>query len=62
MRTKVAQENKYFNPEIVPVNIGTHEINVDEYPKPGTSKEELAKMRTVFKADVRNFNYLLNCI
>lgn len=58
MKTKTALENNYFTPEIVPVISGSQKIDVDEHPKPATVRDELAKLKTVFKRNVSSYDNL----
>jgi acetyl-CoA acyltransferase len=52
-RTKAAQERGFFAREIAPVEIktrkGTQIVAVDEYPRPETTLEGLAKLKTPFR-------------
>ena len=51
-RTEQAQERNKFANEIVPVTVkerrGNVTVDVDEFPKPGTSAASLAKLRPAF--------------
>uniref|UniRef100_A0AAG5CYL9 Acetyl-CoA acetyltransferase n=1 Tax=Anopheles atroparvus TaxID=41427 RepID=A0AAG5CYL9_ANOAO len=53
--TEESQQKGYFKDEIVPVSVPgrkeTIEFAVDEYPKPGTTAEALAKLRPCFIKD-----------
>jgi acetyl-CoA C-acetyltransferase len=55
-RTREAMEKGYFREEIVPVEIPQRkgpptEFDTDEFPRPGTSMEALARLRPAFKPD-----------
>jgi acetyl-CoA C-acetyltransferase len=54
-KTAAAMESGRFNDEIVPVTVKQRRkevvIDTDEYPKPDTSEEGLAKLRPAFKKD-----------
>jgi acetyl-CoA C-acetyltransferase len=54
-RSCAAMKAGIFKPEIVPVEIkekkGTVVFDTDEHPRPGTSLETLAPLKTVFKKD-----------
>ncbi len=55
MRVKAAQEAGKFRDEIVPVPLTTKKgpttFAADEHPRPGTTREGLAALKPVFKAD-----------
>ena len=53
MRVKEAMEKRIFEKEIVPVTDenGTVLLDRDEYPRPNTTLESLAKLRPAFKKD-----------
>ncbi|MER7047666.1 thiolase family protein [Streptomyces jumonjinensis] len=50
-RAVAAQEAGRFDREIVPVPVGDAEVTRDEGPRPATTLEKLAGLRTVFRAD-----------
>lgn len=55
-RAVAAQQEGRFNDEIVPVSIPQRKgepvvVAADEYPRPGTTAEKLAKLRPAFKKD-----------
>ncbi len=55
-RTAVAQENGFFDKEIVPVRIAQRKgddsiISVDEHPRSATTVEKLSKLPTPFRAN-----------
>lgn len=54
-KAKAAMEAGRFAPEIVPVLIpgkkGDYVLEMDEYPRPNTTLDSLAKLRPVFKKD-----------
>lgn len=55
-RAVAAQQEGRFNDEIVPVSISQRKgepvvVAADEYPRPGTTAEKLAKLRPAFKKD-----------
>ncbi|MQS39674.1 thiolase family protein [Streptomyces katsurahamanus] len=50
-RAVAAQEAGRFDREIVPVPVGDAEVTHDEGPRPATTLEKLAGLRTVFRAD-----------
>jgi len=49
----LANDSGYFKEELAPVSIKFKgkevEINTDEHPKPATTKENLAKLPSIFK-------------
>ncbi len=54
MKCKAANERGFFKKEIVPVSVKRRKqedllVDADEYPKPNTTVEVLAKLRTPFK-------------
>lgn len=48
-RAVAAQEAGHFDREIVPVPVGDSSVTRDEGPRPGTSPEKLAALRTAFR-------------
>jgi acetyl-CoA C-acetyltransferase len=54
-RTEQAQKEGRFDAEIVPIEVKqrkeTRVVNQDEFPRPGTTLETLAKLRPAFKPD-----------
>ncbi|UWE10747.1 thiolase family protein [Actinacidiphila bryophytorum] len=48
-RAVAAQEAGHFDREIVPVPVGDGSVTRDEGPRPGTSLDKLAALRTVFR-------------
>jgi acetyl-CoA C-acetyltransferase len=54
-RASKAIENGYFDSQIVPITVksrkGETVITKDEHPRPGLTKEDLAKLRPVFRKD-----------
>lgn len=50
-RAVAAQEAGHFDREIVPVAVKDGEVRRDEGPRPSTSLEKLAALRTVFRKD-----------
>ena len=54
-KTENAQKNHYFDNEIIPIEIKskkeTININVDEFPRHGTSFEKINSLKPVFKKD-----------
>ncbi|MBR4743154.1 MAG: acetyl-CoA C-acetyltransferase [Oscillospiraceae bacterium] len=54
-KTEAAQKSGRFNDEIVPVQVKVKkqlvDFTVDEFPRPGTTAEGLAKLKPAFKTD-----------
>ena len=55
MKAKEAIDRKWFENEIVPIEVKTRksviQVTADEHPKPDTTIEGLAKLRTAFVKD-----------
>lgn len=60
-RTKLSYEKKLFSKEIVPVEVPDKKNKIivtnDEFPKPDTTLEGLAKLKPIFKT-VNSINVL----
>ncbi|MCF6178287.1 MAG: thiolase family protein [Geopsychrobacter sp.] len=50
-RALAAQQAGHFAREIIPISIGEDLANKDQSPRPGTSREGLAELKTIFKKD-----------
>ncbi|MFP3490167.1 acetyl-CoA C-acyltransferase, partial [Staphylococcus sp. SIMBA_130] len=54
-RTEWAQKNGRFDNEIVPIKIVTRKeeryVKADEFPRHGTTRETLARLRPAFRPD-----------
>ena len=49
MLTKAAKENGFFDDEILPIDAGNATVSEDEHPRPETTPEALAGLKTPFR-------------